>query len=194
MVKDINGTEFGYISPVFTSGFYETFQSVQHGALSVAFSYLPDARTRLNLRTLNGLGAAPDSTFPFLGGIVLGNERLRLDRPSYTSIPLGGTCATPPSGEPRVFTRHNSHSANVDGKENYVESPIWRYDPGTNALTAQWINPDGSEPETTIMLSQTPTLSGLELTGDIDGVRWYARWEPGPSSFAEVTFTCVPLA
>ncbi|KAJ6568593.1 hypothetical protein B0H19DRAFT_1256343 [Mycena capillaripes] len=83
MVKNINGTEFGYISPVFTGGGYDAFQSVQRGALSVAFSYLPDARTRFNLRTLNGLGAAPDSTFPFLGG---SNERLRLERYSYTCV------------------------------------------------------------------------------------------------------------
>lgn len=68
-VKDVNGTQYGYIKPVFNRrGFYQAFQPTQAGALAVSFSYAdsPDARRRLNLRTLNGPTSA--TVYPFLGG------------------------------------------------------------------------------------------------------------------------------
>ncbi|KAJ7136685.1 hypothetical protein C8R44DRAFT_976195 [Mycena epipterygia] len=90
-------------------GFYATLQSAQAGALIVATS---------------------DSTFSFLGGIVLGNERLALYPGVYTANPPRWTCDTTPSGLPRIFTSNNSFSA-AEGRPTFVESPIWRYDPVT---------------------------------------------------------------
>ncbi|KAJ6528521.1 hypothetical protein B0H19DRAFT_1274745 [Mycena capillaripes] len=193
LVRGADGTKHGYISPVLNAdGFYGNFQPAQAGALTVSFSYSATACSRLNLQVSNG-----PSAFPFLGGIVLGNENLILTRPSYTTVQLGLTCATPPSGTPRVFSDENSRSAlSPAGKRGrlYLESSIWRYNPATGALTAQWINPQrGDEPETTIVLfenSSEEIRRCLALTGDVDGVR---NFTGAHGSVAVVTFTCVPV-
>ncbi|KAF7343539.1 hypothetical protein MSAN_01974400 [Mycena sanguinolenta] len=192
LVSGADGTEYGYISPVLNAdGFYANFQPAKAGALAVSFSSPATVCSRLNLKVSD----APKVS-PFLGGIVLGNENLILCRPSYTTVPLGLTCATPPSGTPRVFSEQNSHSARAPAGErqrSYLESSIWCYNPATQALTAQWINPqDGDEPETTIVLYENSLYDvqrHLALTGDVDGVRQH---DGEHGSVAEVTFTCVP--
>ncbi|KAF7349685.1 hypothetical protein MSAN_01695300 [Mycena sanguinolenta] len=192
LVRGADGTEYGYISPVLNAdGFYANFQPAQAGALAVSFSYSATACSRLNLKVSNG-----PSDFPFLGGIVLGNARSAIRRSGYTSIPLGQTCTTPPSGAPRVSSSDNSSSAlpSVDKRESrYLESSIWRYNPATQALTAQWINPEGDEPETIIVLAEHDSYyprQRLALTGDIDRIQEFTG-EDG--SVAVVTFKCVPI-
>ncbi|KAJ6554156.1 hypothetical protein B0H19DRAFT_1262552 [Mycena capillaripes] len=224
LVRGADGTEYGYISPVLNAdGFYANFQSAQAGALAVSFSYSATACSRLNLQVSNG-----PSAFPFLGGsehlfrmilrpdtddvaalVCVGNERLVLCRDNDTDVPLGLTCATPPSGTPRVFSEENSHSAvGPAGKRElwYLESSIWRYNPATKALTAQWINPQKDdeqwinpqnvdEPETTIILIEDSlynTRRRLALTGDADRLREFAREDDGSAAVVVTTFTCVP--
>ncbi|KAJ7889186.1 hypothetical protein B0H13DRAFT_2341638 [Mycena leptocephala] len=74
-----------------------------------------------------------------------------------TYVPLGGTCETAPGDNPRTFSSNNTYTTNtfndVKNKPVYLESPIWRYDPATQGLTAHWINPDGGEPVTHIALA-----------------------------------------
>ncbi|KAJ7122317.1 hypothetical protein C8R44DRAFT_981484 [Mycena epipterygia] len=188
-VKDVNGTNYGYIKPVLNwRGIYQAFQPTQDGALVVSFSYSdsPNARRRLNLRTLNGPTAG--TPYPFLGGIVLGNFRLGLYPGSYSSVPLGGTTDTPPPGLPRVFTKDNSWSA-ISKDATYVESPIWSYYPDTQRLIAQWINPDGGEPATTMIFGEHTALEGLALAGDLQ-----AKRNRNEGSFYAVEFTCVPTS
>ncbi|KAJ6559444.1 hypothetical protein DFH09DRAFT_1161605 [Mycena vulgaris] len=189
-VRGADGTEHGYISPVLNAdGFYANFQPAKAGALAVSFSYSATACSRLNLQVSNGPNASP-----FFGGIVLGNKNLVLRRPGYTTVSLGLTCATPPSGTPRVFSA--SHSALTPrGKREpcYLESSIWRYNPATQALTAQWINPqEGDQPETTIILFENSLYKirrCLALTADANGARQFAG---SHGSVAVVMFTCVP--
>ena len=42
----------------------------------------------------------------------------------------------------------------------YLESSIWGYNPATQALTAQWINPNGDEPDTIIILAEHSSYCG----------------------------------
>ncbi|KAJ6552603.1 hypothetical protein DFH09DRAFT_589303 [Mycena vulgaris] len=182
------------MSPVFnTNGFYGSFQASQADALAVSFSYSATILSRINLRALNGPSAASDSKFPFLGGIVWGNENLGLYPGGYAYIPLGGTCETPPLDHPRMFSTKNSFSAATNDGPTYLQSAIWRYDPILQALTAQWINPDRSETQTKIVLAhrveyqEPPTFV---LVGDVEAVLEHAE---GMGSFHVVTFQCVPL-
>ncbi|KAJ6582545.1 hypothetical protein DFH09DRAFT_287050 [Mycena vulgaris] len=154
LVRHTNGTDYGYLSPGFNAdGFYGSFQASQADALAVSFSYSATTLSRINLRALNGPAAASDSKFPFVGGIVWGNENLGLYPGDYAYIPLGGTCETPPLDHPRMFSTKNSFSAATNYGPTYLQSPIWRYDPIFQALTAQWINPDRSETQTKIVLA-----------------------------------------
>ncbi|KAF7359655.1 hypothetical protein MVEN_00689600 [Mycena venus] len=194
LVRGADGTEYGYISPVLNAdGFYAKFQPAKAGALAVSFSYSATACSRLNLHVhLERHFCTIELTFLF----VLGNSRSALRRSGYTSIPLGLTCTTPPSGAPRVFSEENSNSAlaSADKRESrYLESSIWRYNPATQALTAQWINPEGDEPETTIILAEHSLYyprRRLALAGDVDRMR--EEFEED-ASVAVVTFTCVPI-
>ncbi|KAJ6595243.1 hypothetical protein DFH09DRAFT_1136487 [Mycena vulgaris] len=193
LVTDTNGTEYGYIGAAFnTKGFYGSLQAAQNTALAVSFSYSPSAPNRLNLRALNGPSAASESTFPYLGGIVLGNERLALYPGGYTTVYLGGTRETLPFDQPRTFSSDNSFTAISNDGPTFLESPIWRYNPATQALTAQWINPDGGKPETIIVLAHN-TRDGaprsLVLAGDLEAILDHSQ---GTGSFRAVTFKCVP--
>jgi hypothetical protein len=57
---------------------------------------------------------------------------------------------------------NNSFSA-ATGIPETIESAIWSYDPATQAITAQWINTDGSAPATHIVYANdyNRTLSSL---------------------------------
>ncbi|KAJ6530677.1 hypothetical protein B0H19DRAFT_1273667 [Mycena capillaripes] len=153
LVRGADGTEYRYINPVLNAdGFYANFQPAQEGALTVSFSFSATACSRLNLQVSNG-----PSAFPCLGGIALGNEHMELARGSYTAAKLGLTCATPPTGTPCIFSDENSKSTLAPGGRRepwYLESSIWSYNPVTQALTVQWINPGGEELETTIILAE----------------------------------------
>ncbi|KAJ6495084.1 hypothetical protein C8R45DRAFT_1094757 [Mycena sanguinolenta] len=168
-----NGIQYGYISPVLNpDGYCANFQA-QAGALCVIL-VLRDPAHSAQLAGVKRPRCGPD-TEDAASLVVLGNENLVLRRPNYTSVPLGLTCATSPSGTPRVFSDENSHSAAapvVERTPHYIESAIWCYDPATHALTPQWINPQqGDEPETSIILAESAYFPRryLGLTGDVEG-------------------------
>ncbi|KAJ7105181.1 hypothetical protein C8R44DRAFT_858594 [Mycena epipterygia] len=176
----INGTQYGYIKPVLNAkGFYHTFQSAQAGALEVSFSYSPDASGRLNLRPLNGPSAAPGSTFPFFGGSDRSGQSPTDAISGELYVHPSERNDTPPSGFPRVFSSDTSYHAVTGGGETYVESPIWRYNPAAHSLTAQWINPDGTEPKTYLVFVAKDVFDvtgaedppSLVLAGDVEAMR-----------------------
>ncbi|KAK6984872.1 hypothetical protein R3P38DRAFT_341511 [Favolaschia claudopus] len=194
-----NGTEYGYINTQLNDkGFYGNIHHLGRVPCKCR-SHTLDPRyrhrsLRLTLRAANGPSASPDSRFPFFGGIVWGNERLALYPGGYTSIPLGQTRESPPSGLPRVFTNDNSLSAATDGEPAFVESPIWRYDPTTQELTAQWINPDGDEPETTLVFEHYPyphTPPALVLAGDVEAMKQHGDFFHDKGSYPVVKLKCV---
>ncbi|KAJ6498692.1 hypothetical protein DFH09DRAFT_333507 [Mycena vulgaris] len=177
----VSGTDFGYISiPTNTYGFYEALQPTQAGALAVSFSYL-ESTNRLNLRAMNGPTA--ESSFPFVGGLFNYLPQYSMG-PGHSEIAeLIGTSETP-SGKPQVDSLLNSVSG-VVGYSLPIESPIWRYDPVTRGLAAQWINPDSSEPQTFIVKTGR---GSLVLSGDVEALR---RVNGGTQANV-VTFKCVP--
>ncbi|KAJ7635635.1 hypothetical protein B0H17DRAFT_1217258 [Mycena rosella] len=185
LVAGIDGSEYGYLGSALSSlGFYTSFQSHQAGALEVSFEYSPNALSQLNLRASNGPTA--NSTFPFVGGIVFGSAHARLALGSAENFVLGGTRETPPFDNPRTFSTENSHTGAgwSPDEPKYLESSIWRYDPTSQGLFPQWINPDGGKPQTTIVfirISRNYGENQLALAGDIDMARKYFR-----DSFTEV--------
>ncbi|KAJ7859861.1 hypothetical protein B0H14DRAFT_2577028 [Mycena olivaceomarginata] len=60
---------------------------------------------------------------------------------------------------------NNSFSA-ATGIPETIESAIWSYDPATQAITAQWINTDGSAPATHIVYANDFNQA-LVLTGSV---------------------------
>ncbi|KAJ6516975.1 hypothetical protein DFH09DRAFT_1195783 [Mycena vulgaris] len=176
-----SGTDFGYISfPTNKYGFYAALQPTQAGALAVSFSY-SESTNRLNLRAMNGPTA--ESSFPFFGGCFNYLPQHSMGPGHFEYAELIGTSETP-SGKPQVDSLLNSVSA-VDGQSLPIESPIWRYDPATRGLAAQWINPDSSEPQTFIVRTGR---GSLVLSGDVEALR---RINRDPQATV-VTFKCVP--
>ncbi|KAJ6595219.1 hypothetical protein DFH09DRAFT_1273263 [Mycena vulgaris] len=189
LVTDLNnGTEYGYISTSFDSyGVYGPLQPTQANALTLSFSYSGSALDRLNLRALNGRTST--TTFPFLGAMDFEGETMGIIPGSPNYVQLVGTCDTPPGGA-GILSVNSSWGA-ATSYPTLIESPIWRYDPATRALAAQWVNPDSSEPETHIAFSVHSRYQDrkLVLASDIPGLGpHYAR---DGRFFYEVTFKCV---
>ncbi|KAJ7175199.1 hypothetical protein C8R43DRAFT_943465 [Mycena crocata] len=158
----VNGTEYGYIGiPTNPYGFYRV-ESARASAVIISFSY-SESPSRLNLRAMNGRMA--DSTFPFLGGMFDYLPEFSMGPGHSEWVDVIGTGETP-SGAPQVTSLVNSVSA-VAGYALPMESHIWRYNPDTRVITAQWTNPDGSEPETTTVI----LWESLKLSGDVEALR-----------------------
>lgn len=102
------------------------------------------------------------SSYPYLGGIQgYGSTNANLGSGSYNYSFLGGTVATSPGATPA--TDGNSFTAATSISEA-IESAIWSISSG-DALTAQWINTDGSSP-TTYVVTATGGGNEVVLTGD----------------------------
>ncbi|KAJ7461212.1 hypothetical protein FB451DRAFT_490584 [Mycena latifolia] len=181
--KGTDGTDYGYISPVWNGfGEYGTFQSAQAGALEVSFSSSPDSRSQLGLTATNG----PSAGVPFFGaisGFASSSDDFGAGSPNYAY--LGGTTQTAGGATPSSGT--NSFTTATGIPENF-ESAIWSYDFATQALSAQWINTDGSAPATHLLYANDANQA-LVLTGDVQALR-----NNFGALYPEVTFTCVPPA
>ncbi|KAJ7614220.1 hypothetical protein B0H17DRAFT_1153009 [Mycena rosella] len=208
LVAGTDGSEYGYLGSALSSlGFYGSFQSHQAGALEVSFEYSPKVLSQLNLRASNGPTA--NSTFPFVGGMHrrVWHSAVRsvfVDLPGRTitdkmprrNFALGGTRETPPFDNPRTFSTENSYTGAgwSPDQPKYIESSIWRYDPTSQGLFPQWINPDGGKPQTTIVFIRISLNYGaflcavesfevdnregedrLALAGDIDVARKHSH-------------------
>jgi len=179
-----DGADYGFISPLWNGyGEYGQFQSSPDGALEVAFSYSPDSPSQIDFTATNG----PSATYPFFGaidGFASTDDDFSIG--SYNYAYLGGTTQTP-AGSPPFTQGDNSFSAAYGIPEN-IESAVWSYDPTTQAITAQWINTDGSAPATHIIFANDYNMA-LALTGDVSAFQ-----DALAVNYPEVLFTCVPPA
>jgi len=176
-----DGTDFGFIAPVWNGfGEYGQFQSVQDGALEVSFSYSPDSASQLDMTATN----SPSGGYPFFGAIVgYASTDDNFSVGSYNYAYLGGTTQTP-AGSPPFTEGDNSFS--VGGIPADIESAIWSYDSATQAITAQWINLDGSAPATHIIFVNDENKA-LAIAGDVAAFQ-----DAFAVPYPEVLFTCVP--
>ncbi|KIO21384.1 hypothetical protein M407DRAFT_245478 [Tulasnella calospora MUT 4182] len=182
LVKSATET-FGYIKPQWNGfGEYGVFQADQAGALEVTFNASPDvASAELDFTVIN----TPSTTYPYFGAISgFASQSNDFGPGSYNYAYLGGTTQTP-SGSPPSDTGDNSFTA-ATGIPETIESAIWTYDPTTQAITAQWINTDGSSPATHIIYAND-TNQALTITGDVATLQ-----ATFGAPYPEVTFTCVP--
>ncbi|KAJ7726588.1 hypothetical protein B0H14DRAFT_3002077 [Mycena olivaceomarginata] len=160
-------------------GEYGQFQADQAGSLEVTFSYTPDSPSQLNFMATN----SPSPTYPYFGAISgFASESDDFGSGSYNYAYLGGTTSTPVSTN---SGDNNSFSA-ATGIPETIESAIWSYDPATQAITAQWINTDGSAPATHIVYANDFNQA-LVLTGSVAAFQGTFG-----APYPEVTFTCVP--
>jgi hypothetical protein len=83
-----------------------------------------------------------------------------------------------------AFTEGDNAFSAATGIPANIESAVWSYDPDTQAITAQWINTDGSTPATHIVyaterktlfsysmilfLTLMSLTESLILTGDVE--------------------------
>ncbi|KAJ7664996.1 hypothetical protein B0H17DRAFT_951618 [Mycena rosella] len=161
LAKGTDGTDYGYISPVWNGfGEYGTFQSAQAGALELSFSHSPNTPSQIGFTATN----SPSVAFPFFGAIVgFASASNDFGAGSYNYAYLGGTTQTAVGSTPSPGG--NSFSAATGIPESF-ESAVWTYNPATQAITAQWINTDGSAPATHIVYANDSNQV-LTLTGDV---------------------------
>lgn len=183
LVTTIDGSTIGFISAAFNQfGEYGLFQQSQDGALEVAFSNTPGASSQMDLYGNN----SPSSTYPFFGAIAgYASTSDDMGPGSYNYAYIGGTAQTTP-GSPAVEGENTFYMAT--GESGDYESAIWNYDAGSQAITAQWINTDGSAPSTQILYANDDNQA-LVLTADVN-----ALCSAFEASYPEVTFTCVPTS
>ncbi|EED82921.1 predicted protein [Postia placenta Mad-698-R] len=124
-------------------------------ALVVQYTDCADASV-IDLATLNGI-----ADVPYLGaitGFATALQDLRRGSSAYAYI--GGTDQTAPGATPQAVS--NSFTA-ATGDQEEAESAMWTLNRTTGALSAQWVNADGSKPETIIVYSPE---NFLVITGD----------------------------
>ncbi|EED79089.1 predicted protein [Postia placenta Mad-698-R] len=124
-------------------------------ALIVQYTDCADASV-IDLATLNGI-----ADVPYLGaitGFATALQDLRRGSSAYAYI--GGTDQTAPGATPQAVS--NSFMA-ATGDQEEAESALWTLNRTTGALSAQWVNIDGSKPETIIVYSPE---NFLVITGD----------------------------
>ncbi|KAG8977381.1 hypothetical protein FRC05_001779 [Tulasnella sp. 425] len=182
-VPGTDGTDYGFISPVWNGfGEYGQVQSSQDSALVVTFNVSPDASStsQLDFTADN----SPSATYPFFGAIDgFASTSDNLGPGSYNYAYIGGTTQTP-AGSPPNSGGDNSFTA-ATGIPEDIESAVWTYDASTNAITAQWINTDGSSPATHIVYANDANQA-FALTGDVGSFQ-----STFGVPYPEITFTCV---
>lgn len=152
-------------------------QSTSNGALIVNFEADPTGpSTQLNLGMENsGTG------YPYLGLVQAIADPDSVFGPTLPNFGfIAGTIETASGAIPANID--NSYSAHY-GKQRTGESGVWAFDPSTDVLTPQWVNPDGS----------TPALDTYSLGGELifAGNRATAQDEFGPT-IVPITFKLIP--
>lgn len=161
LVSSTDGTPLGYVSPSWNDyGEYGALQATQTGALVVSFSYPVNSPYQLTLVAMN----SPSANYPNFGAVAgysADQNEPKFGPGEYNYAYIAGTLDTPVGAVPQKGS--NSYTS-ATGLDAMTESAIWTYDSATGAITAQWINPDGSAPAT-----QVAIVSGvLILTGDVE--------------------------
>ncbi|KAG9075911.1 hypothetical protein FRC06_009816, partial [Ceratobasidium sp. 370] len=173
---------FGYIAPELNEfGEYGLFVANPASALRVSFLYRPDSPSQIDFTAVNGQAPA----FPFVGGVVgFASTSDNFGPGSYNYAYVAGTRQIPPG--PAILA--DSTFGTATGVPTDSESAIWVYNPNTQAITAQWINTDGSAPATSFVYANDFNQA-LLLTGDANTLR-----NTFGAPYPDVTFTCVPPA
>lgn len=129
----------------------------------------------VDLVTMNGV-----ADFTFFGGITgFANTAPNLDPGSANYAYLGGVTPTAPSSPPESAANSFSYAT---GRQEDVESAIWRVNSADGAVTARWVNTDGSMPTTNIVYYEPEDF--LLLSGDATAF----EVEYGSSSVVALTF------
>ncbi|KAH9840866.1 uncharacterized protein C8Q71DRAFT_854724 [Rhodofomes roseus] len=131
----------------------------------------------LNLKTLNG-SSDYTANLAAIGGFANANSNLVAGTVNYAYI--GGSQASPNAP---AQSGANSFTA-ASGTVKPYESDIWTIDPTTGAVTAQWVNTDGSTPKTYFAIAQNVVI----LTADL------SRYAISFGSITAVSVTFVQLS
>ena len=120
------------------------------------------------------------TNFPFLGA-VQGRDDVdsTLAPGSYQYLYIADTLFTPPGSTPVGPNADNSYSQ-AFGNPRTSESSVWSID-ANDRVTAQWINPDGSQPPTVRFTQSTALYMGG------DQAAFFNRF-PAPVTAYDLTF------
>ncbi|KAJ7185514.1 hypothetical protein C8R46DRAFT_1207668 [Mycena filopes] len=151
-----DGTSLGYIAENTNNNNHFGLTTEKSAALGLQFTI---DSTVVGASQLD-IGAATSyaAAWPLMGaidGVVNTSDNLSAGSTNFAYIQ--GVTHTPPSSPPA------SVSNSYPSAEN-CESAIWSYNALTNALTAQWVNTDGSLPPTAIAF--VSGSNALLITGD----------------------------
>ncbi|EPS98707.1 hypothetical protein FOMPIDRAFT_1165103 [Fomitopsis schrenkii] len=129
----------------------------------------------LNIRTLNGL-----TTYPYFGAVVgFASTSDDFSEDSYTYAYIAGTTESDPGATPQSGL--NAFTA-ATGTPRDFESAVWVFDAATTgAVSAQWINPDGSKPKTHLMY--VPSSGAFAIASNVPA------FEANFKNVTEVSFT-----
>ncbi|KAG8910074.1 hypothetical protein FRC01_006561, partial [Tulasnella sp. 417] len=154
----------------------------QADALEVTFNFSPDdpAPEELDVHADNG----PSSTYPYFGTRFASTSD-DLSPGSFNYAYITGTTQTPPGSPPSTEDNNNSFTTATTIPER-SESAVWKFNPGTQDLSAQWINTDGSRPKTHLVYYAPDNV--LIITGDVAAFQRNFGTDGNPP----VTLTCVP--
>lgn len=135
-----NGAVLGYISKNSFSGAQYRYQPNEVDAMAISFD-APQGATSVTQARITSLNA--DTGFPLLG-LIQGRDNTNSDiaAGSFHYGYFGGTNGVAPGTTPQNVG--NSYTT-ASGKQRTSESDVWTIDLVTGAVTAQWINSDGSK-------------------------------------------------
>ncbi|CAE6450408.1 unnamed protein product [Rhizoctonia solani] len=157
-------TTYGYLYKSFNDiGEYGQFQPNQADALVVSLSYVVGSSASVDMTATNGRSAA----YPYVGAFSsfgnLGSSSNDLS-PGSSNFGFVGATKQTPAGSPPVVG--DTAFSEATGMPADYESAIWIYDPLTNVINAQWINTDGSAPETYLVYTRDADADLILMTGD----------------------------
>ncbi|KAJ7216403.1 hypothetical protein GGX14DRAFT_391232 [Mycena pura] len=191
------GTSYGLVGAAFSGGAYGDLGQTSASALGVAFSYPADGNpaARFNFATPQGgtvtFPNGTTATYPFIGAVLSGSSTDgTLDSTSSNYAFLTGTTQSP-AGSPPFASARNAYS-DVTNTPASIESAIWGFDPATQKITVQWVNPDGSTPETHLVYDEEKKPDPHTVFVLVGSVAAYnARLAPGQPALPEIRFACV---
>ncbi|KAH9926339.1 hypothetical protein B0H21DRAFT_826576 [Amylocystis lapponica] len=147
-------------------------------ALSVQYTSC-DSTSPFDLVALNGIADYP--YFGAISGFSDATPNLSASSPNY--FYLGGTVHTAPGAPPAIGG--NSFTA-ATGTSESIESAIWTLDSSSGVLTAHWVNPDGSNPASSIMY--VASSAAFAVTGSITSFELHF----GEAEAVTLTFVVAP--
>jgi hypothetical protein len=150
---EVNDTPGNYVSNAFND--FGEAVITDDPSMMLLISFDPSS-IPFSINITDGSGGGDESYFGGIQGYA--STSSDFGQGSYNYSVLGGTAGSPPGSVP---TNGDNTFTDATALREPVESAIWSLS-GSNLLTAQWVNSDGSNPVTHI-----EDVSGiLVLTGD----------------------------